>query len=68
MVRNSQILLMDEATSALDVDTEKAIFDDILCLSKNKTLIVLSHKDSIIRRMDKIYKVRCKRIFREDNV
>ena len=68
MVRNSQILILDEATSALDVDTEKAIFDDILCLSKNKTLIVLSHKDSIIRRMDKIYKVRCKRIFREDNV
>lgn len=68
IIRKRQILILDEATSALDADTEKTIFDDVLRFSKDKTLIVLSHKDSIIRNMDKVYKIWDKKIFRVDNL
>jgi ABC-type multidrug transport system fused ATPase/permease subunit len=66
IVKDPQILILDEATSALDATTESVIINDILQFSKNKTLIVLTHGFSILKYMDRIYKVEDKTVSKID--
>tara|TARA_B100001248_G_C27399010_1_gene468266 strand:+ start:7825 stop:9543 length:1719 start_codon:yes stop_codon:yes gene_type:complete len=54
--RNSPILLLDEFTNALDNETEKKILNNLKS-QKNKTLIMISHKQSTIENCDKIWKL-----------
>ena len=51
------ILILDEATSALDAVTEKVIMDDIFRLHDKKTIIMIAHRVSSLRRCDVIYLV-----------
>jgi len=51
------ILVLDEATSALDSKTELEIMNEIYTLSKHKTLIIISHNETILNQCDAIYKV-----------
>ena len=57
MIRNPDILIFDEATSALDIDTEKRLMNIIYNLSKNKTVILITHKMDIINKVDNIFKI-----------
>ena len=50
-----QILILDEATSALDVQTEKAVMDSVNKLSKNLTIILITHRLSTVKNCDMIY-------------
>jgi len=54
LIKNHDILIMDEATSALDVNTESKIVDTISEVSKDKTLIIISHRLSTIKNADNI--------------
>ena len=54
---NPQILIFDESTSALDLKTEKGILDTINKMQNNKTIIMISHKESALKGMDYIYKL-----------
>ena len=47
----------DEPTSSLDLETENSIIDNIVKLKGDKTIILISHKMSIIERCDKIIKL-----------
>lgn len=58
-----EILILDEATSALDKDAETAIMSAVDALHGKKTLVIVAHRLSTIRKCDKIYEVREKRIF-----
>lgn len=49
-----QILVLDEATNALDSETEFEISESIKALSGKVTTLVIAHKLSTIRSMDKI--------------
>ncbi|MFV0246597.1 MAG: ABC transporter ATP-binding protein [Mycoplasmatales bacterium] len=53
-LKNPPILLLDEATSALDTITEKYIQEQIEELSKGRTVIVVAHRLSTIKRADNI--------------
>ena len=55
LLRNAPIFLFDEATSALDSQSEKAIFDAITKIKKNKTIITIAHRISTIRNCDRIF-------------
>ena len=50
----------DEATSALDQETEQCINSFLSEISRDTTLIVLSHRMSIIRQIDKVYEIKNK--------
>ncbi len=52
---NFQILFLDEATSALDLETENKIFENLSNYLKNKTLIMVSHRPSILGNFKKIF-------------
>jgi len=54
---NPDILVLDEATSALDNETEAKIMDEIYNINKDKTLIIIAHRLTTIKRCDKIYRI-----------
>lgn len=53
-LKNSPILILDEATSQLDSLTESLIQDSLENLMKNKTTIVIAHRLSTLKHMDRI--------------
>jgi ATP-binding cassette subfamily B protein len=48
------ILLLDEATSALDTQTERLVQDAIDELTAGRTTLVIAHRLSTVRRVDRI--------------
>ena len=57
-LRNSPILILDEATSSLDSESEKYIQEALHNLMKGKTTIVVAHRLSTIKEMDRIIVIR----------
>ena len=55
MIKDAPILLLDEATSSLDSDSEKKVQIALDKLIKNKTALVIAHRLSTVRNVDKIY-------------
>ena len=54
LYRNANVIILDEPTNALDVETEKLVLDSITKLSKDITLIMISHSDTSLKYFDKI--------------
>ena len=55
--RNAPVLVLDEPTSAIDAKAESEIFGRVEKLSRDKTVIIISHRFSTVRNADKIYVV-----------
>ena len=55
--KNPEMLILDEFTNGLDNLTEKKIVNEIQNYSKNKTVIIISHKLSTLSVCDKIYRL-----------
>jgi len=54
ILRDAPILILDEATSSLDSESERLIQGALANLMKNKTVIIIAHRFSTIRQMDRI--------------
>lgn len=54
ILKNAPILVLDEATSSLDSHSEALIQDALATLMKGKTVVVVAHRLSTIRSMDRI--------------
>jgi ATP-binding cassette subfamily B protein len=54
ILKDAPILLLDEATSALDSESEAYIQEALLALMKDRTAIVIAHRLSTVRRMDRL--------------
>ena len=57
LYNDPDILIMDEATAALDNETEQAVMESIEALQGIKTLIIVAHRLTTIRKCDKIYEI-----------
>jgi len=53
-LKDAPIFILDEATSALDSETEKNIQDSLMVLMEEKTTIVIAHRLSTLKQMDRI--------------
>ncbi len=54
ILKNAPILILDEATSSLDSVTEREIQEGLHSLMEGKTTIVVAHRLSTLRNMDRI--------------
>jgi len=64
LYKRPEIIIFDEATNALDQNSENEILDTIRILKKENTIIIVSHKDSVLRYCDKIFELKNKQIFK----
>ena len=64
LLRNAPVLLMDEATSALDVETERRVLQSILKKAPNYTIIITTHRPTVLTMCDRVYRVVDRRITR----
>ncbi len=51
------IIIFDEATSALDSETEKKLMKEIERYSKDRTLLIVSHRKTTLEYCNQIYKL-----------
>jgi ATP-binding cassette subfamily C protein len=57
MIRKPRLLILDEATTALDPETERAICATLRDLSKDVTILAISHQPAIVEIADKVYRI-----------
>ena len=62
LYRNPDVLVLDEATAALDNETESEVMKAIEALQGYKTLIIVAHRLTTVRKCDLIYEVKDKQI------
>jgi ATP-binding cassette, subfamily B, bacterial MsbA len=54
LLKNAPILILDEATSHLDTESERLVQKALQNLMEHRTVIVIAHRLSTVRRADKI--------------
>jgi ATP-binding cassette, subfamily B, bacterial PglK len=54
LYHDPEVLVLDEATSALDTLTEKAVMEAVDAISKSRTVIIIAHRLSTVRRCNQI--------------
>jgi ATP-binding cassette subfamily B protein len=54
ILKSAPILVLDEATSALDSESEALIQDALWSLLADRTAVVIAHRLSTVRRMDRL--------------
>ncbi len=54
IISKPQILIFDDCLSAVDVETEELILNNLKMIMKNKTSIIISHRDSALRYADEV--------------
>jgi subfamily B ATP-binding cassette protein HlyB/CyaB len=54
LVTNPRILIFDEATSALDYESERIIQQNMAMIAKGRTVFIIAHRLSTVRRCDRI--------------
>ena len=54
LMKNASILILDDSVSAVDTDTEKTILHNLRETRLGKTTILIAHRISTVRGMDKI--------------
>jgi len=55
LIKKPKILILDEALSSVDMELENNIIESIKNFLKNTTLIVISHRMSVVKRTDIVY-------------
>jgi subfamily B ATP-binding cassette protein HlyB/CyaB len=54
LITNPRILIFDEATSALDYESERVIQSNMQEIAKGRTVFIIAHRLSTVRRTDRI--------------
>ena len=54
ILSNPPVLIFDEATSALDYESERTIMHNMDAIAKNRTMLIIAHRLSTVRRCDRI--------------
>ena len=54
LLRQPQVLLLDEPTASLDDVTERKLLDDLMLWSEGRTLVIATHRLSVLQRVERI--------------
>ena len=52
--RGASLYVLDDISSALDVETEKRLWDRLMAGTRDRTYLVVSHREALLRRADQI--------------
>lgn len=66
ILQEPEILILDEATSALDAESEAMVQEAIKQITTDKTVIVIAHRSSLLRNVDRVYMLEDGRITEVD--
>ncbi|ARM75442.1 DUF1854 domain-containing protein [Acidianus manzaensis] len=55
IIKNPDVLIFDEATSSLDIISEREVYKAMMNVSKNKTVILVTHNVHEVMNSDKIF-------------
>ncbi|MFG1379147.1 hypothetical protein V5F85_20000 [Xanthobacter autotrophicus ATCC 700551] len=64
---NPRILILDEATSALDYESERAVQQNMARIAKGRTVVIIAHRLSTVRRADRILTLERGRLVEDGN-
>ena len=56
ILQDSKMIILDEPTSSLDDDNKLIVMDFIKSLSKNKTLILITHDMKLLKLVNRVIK------------
>jgi len=56
-LKDAPVLLLDEPTEGLDKETENEVLNTLEHLAKDKTLIIVTHRQAGLRLVDKTYEI-----------
>ena len=65
LISDPKILIFDEATSALDYESERIIQDNMRHICEGRTVVIIAHRLSAVRRADRIIVVEAGRVVEE---
>jgi subfamily B ATP-binding cassette protein HlyB/CyaB len=54
LITNPRVVIFDEATSALDYESERIVQDNMKEIAKGRTVFIIAHRLSTVRRTDRI--------------
>ena len=54
LLSNPEVILLDEPTSSLDYENEKKIMETVMGILRGKTLIIVSHQNTLLDHCDKM--------------
>jgi len=57
LYHNPKVLILDEATSALDIQTEEGVINAVKNLSKDITIIIITHRINTVKNSNIIFKI-----------
>jgi ABC-type bacteriocin/lantibiotic exporter with double-glycine peptidase domain len=58
LYKKPKILVLDEATSALDKETEELLMSALSSDIKDKTIVLITHRQSTLKICNRIFEVR----------
>jgi len=58
LLRNPEILILDEATSQIDVESEELIHAALSEFAKNRTVFMITHRESTLALADQVLEIR----------
>lgn len=54
LLRDVDLYCFDESTSALDEESEKAVYNAIKCIPKDKTILLITHRESLLKMCNRV--------------
>ena len=54
-LKNAPVLILDEPTEGLDSDTERDVFDALAAFAKDKTVVMVTHREAGLGLVDIVY-------------
>ena len=55
LLHDPNVLLLDEPTSSMDQATEKKVVESLQAISAQKTIIVVTHRNPILKMVDRVF-------------
>lgn len=66
LLSGRSVLLLDEPTSHVDIESEAAIINAIAALPRDRTIVLITHRPSLLRLADAVYALSDGRLKKED--